>query len=329
MSTINDVARIAKVSAITISRVINTPEIVKEKTRNRVLKAMEEVQYTPNPAAKALVSKRIGIIDVYIPESIDLSNPFVMHFIGGISEALSKQMYSFMILRNRDLEHKCDGYIVTGLLRAEINEMYQYAKERKRPIALFGHTDTSDIDCIDVDNVEGTREITNYVLDKGHRNLRMIDVNEDKIYTDDRYEGYCLALKDHNIPGNREMILAVNNVEGGYSATQEILKDRSITAIICATDDIAIGAIRAVSDAGLRVPEDVTITGFDGLGHHLLSKPLISTVHQPVYEIGKMLADILVKKINGNTQRVNQYIKPELLIQDSIAECYNINGGIL
>lgn len=324
MSTLNDVAKIAKVSPITISRVINTPEIVKEKTRIRVLKAMEEVHYTPNPAAKALISKKTGIIDVYIPESIDLSNPFVIHFVGGISEALSKHMYSFMILRNRNCEHKCDGYIVTGLQRDEITEMYQYAKDRKRPIVLFGHTDIDDIDCIDVDNKAGIREITNYVLDKGHKNIRMINVNENKNYIDDRYEGYCLALKDHNIESNNEMILSVNSVEGGYLATQKILKDRSITAIICATDDLAIGAIKAVSDAGLRVPEDVTITGFDGLGHHLLSRPLISTVEQPIYEIGEMLADVLVKKINGNTQRTYQFIPPKLLVQESIVECYKI-----
>lgn len=324
MSTLNDVARIAKVSAITVSRVINNPEVVKEKTRNRILKAMEEVHYTPNPAARSLVSKRIGIIDVYIPESIDMSNPFVIHLIGGISDTLSKELYSFMILRNRKLEHKCDGYIVTGLLRDEIYEFSQYAKERDRPIALFGHTDIDDIDYIDVDNVAGVREITNYVLDCGHTNIRMLSVNEDKNYLDDRYEGYCLALKDHNIQINKEPILVANNVEGGYSAAQKILEDRSITAIICATDELAIGAIQAVTDLGLRVPEDVSITGYDGLGHHMLSKPLISTVEQPVFQIGQMLAEVLVKRITGNTQIRNQYVKPKLLIQDSIAECYKI-----
>ena len=113
MSTLKDVARKAQVSPITVSRVINTPEKVKAETCERVLSSL---QYIPNVAAKNLVAKRSGIIDVFVPESIDLSNPFVMHFIAGISNVLSRRMYSFLILRDRSREHFCDGYIVTGLL---------------------------------------------------------------------------------------------------------------------------------------------------------------------------------------------------------------------
>ncbi|MFA9381790.1 MAG: LacI family DNA-binding transcriptional regulator, partial [Acetanaerobacterium sp.] len=97
MATLKDVATAAKVSPITVSRVINTPELVKQGTRQRVQKIMAAMQYVPNVAAKNLVSKRSGIIDVFVPESIDLSNPFVMHFIAGISQVLSEHMYSFLI----------------------------------------------------------------------------------------------------------------------------------------------------------------------------------------------------------------------------------------
>ena len=115
MSTLKDVAQRAGVSSITVSRVINTPELVKEKTKDKVMLAMAELKYVPNAAAKSLAVNRTGLIDVFIPSDIDLNNPFVMHFIAGISNALSKRMYPFLILRDKKKEHLCDGYIVTGL----------------------------------------------------------------------------------------------------------------------------------------------------------------------------------------------------------------------
>ena len=117
MATLKEVAELANVAPMTVSRVINTPGAVKEDTRLRVVAAMKELRYSPNVAAKSLATNRCGVIDVFIPESIDLSNPFVMHFIAGISSALSEHYYSFLILRNRSREHQCDGYIVTGLLK--------------------------------------------------------------------------------------------------------------------------------------------------------------------------------------------------------------------
>jgi LacI family transcriptional regulator len=330
MSTLNDVARESKVSIITVSRVINTPEKVKPATRERVQRAMEKVYYVQNPVAKALVSKRVGIIDVYVPESIDLSNPFIMHLLVGISEELSKQMYSFSIIRDRKHEHRCDGYIVTGLLKDEIHEMYHYASERKRPIALFGHTDNLEISCIDVDNIEGVRMITEHVLKMGHKNLAMINVNEEKDYTLDRYQGYLKAIKEADNLSGEHILFASNSVQGGYGAAQRILEEKKeTTAIICATDVLAIGAIRAVNELGLRVPQDISVTGFDGLGQHLLSSPVITTVCQPVYEVGRLLAQTLLKRIKGEESRVTQSLIPTLFLEQSVAKIDLLKEDIL
>lgn len=319
MSTLNDVAREAKVSTITVSRVINDPEKVKPATRERVQRAIDKTNYVQNPVAKALVSKRVGIIDVYVPESIDLSNPFIMHLLVGISEELSKQWYSFLIIRDREHEHRCDGYIVTGLLKDEIHEMYQYALERKRPIALFGHTDNEKIDSIDVDNIEGMRMITEYVLQKGHKNLVMINVKEEKDYTLDRYEGYRRALEETDNPSSENVLYAENSVQGGYEATLRVLQvKKKTTAIICASDIIAIGAIRAVSELGLKVPQDISITGYDGLGQHLLTTPSVTTVYQPVSEIGRLLAQALLMRIRGEESGVKQLLVPTLVLEHSV-----------
>ena len=126
MATLSDVAKLAGVAPVTVSRVINEPGAVREETRERVRKAMAQLQYIPNMAARNLVTKRSGVIDIYLPESIDLSDPFAMHFISGISEVLSQHMYSLLILRNREHEHICAVYIVNHRLTNQISDYDRY-----------------------------------------------------------------------------------------------------------------------------------------------------------------------------------------------------------
>lgn len=314
MVTLKDVAQMAHVSPITVSRVINTPEKVKPETCERVRQVMSSLQYMPNVAAKNLVAKRSGIIDVFVPENIDLSNPFVMHFIAGISNVLSKRMYSFLILRNRSREHFCDGYIVTGLLKNEILEFHEYAAQRSRPIALFGHTELQDVDCIDVDNINGAKNVVEQLIQAGHRRVGMINVLENKDYTAERYAGYAMALEAAGIPADAALITqAENSAEGGCAAAKRLLSAGDCTAIFCATDTMAIGVCKAAAEMGLRVPEDFSLVGFDGLGHHLLCTPQVTTVRQPVYEIGERLAKTLLDRLDGSQQRVCELVVPEVV----------------
>jgi LacI family transcriptional regulator len=320
MANIKDVAKAAQVSAITVSRVINGCEKVKTETKRRVEKIMTEMAYIPNMAAKNLVSKRTGIIDVYIPESIDLSNPFVMYFIAGISEVLSEQMYSFLIRRSLQKEHSCDGYIVTGLLINEINDFYVYAQMRNRPIALFGYTNIAQVNCMDVDNISGAVMAVNHLIQNHHTRIGFINVDEDKDYTLDRYIGFKKALESAEISGNEELVIkTANNVNGGSIAVKALLDRGCFTALFCATDTIAVGAVNAIIEAGLRVPQDISIVGFDGLGHHLLVEPHITTIRQPIFEIGKRLAQVVIGRINGNDCRVEGLLSPELIPGKSVS----------
>jgi len=318
---LEDVAKIAGVSTITVSRVINAPQLVKPATRAKVERALEELNYVQNPVARALASNKIGIIAVYIPASIDLTNPFVMHFVAGISEVLSKHVYSFLIRRELDNEHLCDGYIATGLLKDEVKQIYQYTNQRNRPLALFGHTENPDIDCVDVDNTAGAERITQLLLENGHRNIAMINVDEDKDYTVDRALGFRQALDEAGIsPASCPQIAAENNVEGGYGAMKRILADYpQCSAVFCATDTLAIGAANAIVKAGKKIPADLSLAGFDGLGHDLLVRPNVTTIHQPVYEIGMRLAETLIARLNGSTTRVKELIKPEIILRESIS----------
>jgi LacI family transcriptional regulator len=322
---LEDVATLAGVSTITVSRVINSPELVKPATREKVERALAELNYVQNPVARALASNKIGIVAVYIPATIDLTNPFVMHFVAGISEVLSKHVYSFLIRRELDSEHLCDGYIATGLLKDEVSRIYHYTHERKRPLVLFGHNDNPDIDCIDVDNVAGAQKVTEVLLANGHRNIALINVNEDKDYTVDRALGFARALQTAGIdPASCPQLTAPNNVDGGYAAMKSILAEHpECTGVFCATDTLAIGAANAIVKAGKKIPQDLSLVGFDGLGHDLLVRPNVTTVHQPVYEIGMRLAEALIARLNGSKKRVKQLVEPEIILRDSVSSAHS------
>ena len=325
MATLKEVADLAGVAPITVSRVINNPEAVKEKTRLKVEGAMRQLRYTPNMAAKSLATNRCGVIDVFIPESIDLSNPFVMHFIAGISNVLSEHYYSFLILRNRNREHQCDGYIVTGLLKDEIQEFAQFAKERNRPVVLFGHTDILDVDCLDVDNVAGAKAGVDHLIQEGHRRIAMVNVLENKDYTVDRLEGYRQALEAHRIEFDPELVLSTpNSVDGGEMAAEKLLARGPFTAIFCATDTIAIGVASKLRNMGYSVPGDISLVGFDGLGHQLLTNPTITTIKQPVYELGMLLASALLDRLNGRKEKVNRMVPPTLLPGQSDGDIHSV-----
>jgi LacI family transcriptional regulator len=331
MVTQKAIAEKAGVSIITVSRVLNCPEKVKPETRVLVERILKESQYTPNQIAQSLVSNKTSIIDVYIPEYIALDNPFSMYFIAGISDALSAQLYSFLILRNLLREHNCDGYIVTGLLSHEFEAVREYAGVRNRPMALFGHVESPGIDCIDVDNIIGACEITERLLEAGHRHIVMLNVTEEKDYVQDRQTGFYRAFEKQSLRGEENNICNIrdecdvkviqcdNSSGSAFYATKALLDRERPTAIFCATDTIAIGAVQAISEKGLSVPDDISVVGFDGLGHHLLTQPQITTVRQPIYEIGKMLAETLLARINGKEESFkNILLKPTIIEGNSI-----------
>jgi LacI family transcriptional regulator len=319
MKSLKDIAKAAEVSSITVSRVINTPEKVKPETKERIEKIMRDMAYTPNMAAKNLVSKRTGIIDVYVPEDIDLNTPFIMHFIAGISEALSEELYSFLIKRSWKREHSCDGYIVTGLLIEEIRDFYSRAQVKNLPVALFGHTDIEQIDCFDVDNVLGAVMAVDHLIQMGHRNIAVINTDENKDYVIDRLSGYKKALDAAGIAFNPALSIQTRNtIQGGSIGMKTLLSAGGVTAVFCTTDIMAIGVINALHEAGLRVPEDISLVGFDGLGIHRLTEPSITTIRQPVFEIGEKLARRLVGKIKGSKDRMTGFLPPELLPGKSV-----------
>ena len=322
MSSLKEVAKRAGVSPITVSRVVNSPEIVSPKTIAVVRSAMEELDYSINPIAKALVTKKTHVIDVYIPSHIDVNNQYVMQLISGISEVLSQSMYSFLLIRDLKIDHICDGYVVTGLYEGELDTLIDYVTFNDRKFVLFGKTDREEIDYIDVDNVAGAKEIVNYLIDNGHQEIAMLNVEDEKkyLYGKERYLGYADALREANLPIDEHKVFrADNNVGSAYSAACEFLKDLSCSALFCVTDTMAVGVMQACREMNIRVPEDLSIVGYDGYGYQVMVQPNITTMVQPIFDIGKLLAKTLINRLkNDSKEHVNQLIRPSILIGESV-----------
>ena len=207
---------------------------------------------------------------------------------------------------------------MTGLLKNEIQEFAQFARERNRPVVLFGHTDIQEVDCLDVDNIAGAKVAVSHLIQQGHRKIAMVNVLEDKDYTVDRLEGYKQALQENGIDFDPNLVLYTpNHVDGGEAAVDELLKRDNVTAVFCATDTIAIGVASKLRNMGYSIPDDISLVGFDGLGHQLLANPAITTIKQPVYELGAMLANTLLDRLNGRKERVNRMVSPALMIGQS------------
>ncbi|MDR1419345.1 MAG: LacI family transcriptional regulator [Treponema sp.] len=320
MKGLKDIAQATGFSIITVSRAVNNPEKLKPETRKCIQETMEMMDYVPNRAAKNLAAKRTGIIDVYIPEYIDINNPFMMHFIVGVSEVLSEYMYSFLIKRSWKKNHNCDGYLVTGLCTNEIEDFYARAQAQNLPVVLFGHTDIEGVDWFDVDNVKGAEDAINFLLENKHTKIAMINSGEDKDFTIDRFKGYTNALGRAGItPDPRFILKAPNTLIGGKNAIRRLLAEGDFSAVFCATDPLAVGAISGITESGLKVPGDISVIGFDGLGVQFLADPHITTIRQPVVETGRVLAGMLVDRINGSTRRVTGFMPPELLPGFSVA----------
>ncbi|MDD3938457.1 MAG: LacI family DNA-binding transcriptional regulator [Bacilli bacterium] len=306
--TLKGLSKITGYSAITISRALNKPNLVKEKTREKILYAVNKYHYSPNNVAKALVYNRTNIIYLYVPYNLDPTNQFVLQVSAGISGYLGEHGYSVLFSKKWYNHEAVDGLILMGLSLEDEQNLKSLALEK--PLVLFGHSE--NVDCIDVDNIKGMEMITEYALAKGYKKLAFLGIDENRKFTQDRFQGFKNALaKNHIKYDEKTAIFTENNANSGLLAGKKLLTNNpEIDCILCSSDDQAAGVMQAANQLNRMVPESLAITGFDGLGKELVITPQLTTIHQPIYEIGIELAKLLLKKIHhprsGNAT-VNYY----------------------
>lgn len=315
MVTVKDIARMTGVSAMTVSRALNEPHLVKEETRQKILKAVEESGYVQNRVAQSLIKGCTNTVCVYIPASLGATTNFVAQTISAIAERLGEFGYGLLLRRSiSPKDRSYDGVIVIGIHIDEEDDFIELS--RAIPAVLYGNSERFS-NWVDVDNYRGIYALTEAALKKGHTKLAYMGMGFSSRHVVQRRQAFLDALRAHDIC-DPVLVTCENDEKASFVACKKLLEKEKVTAIVCATDLIALGAVHAIQRLGMKVPDDIAVTGFDGFGYEDTVVPNLTTAKQPLREVGIRLADTVIRMINGEQIESGVYVEPTLLVQQSL-----------
>lgn len=326
MATIQEVAKKAGVSVATVSRVINHPERVAVKTRERVEKTIEQLNYEPSILGRNLRKSESRLILVLIPS---IANPFYTEIINGIEDTVIKHGYNillcqtesnpkramiyFNLIRNR----MADG-IISMDPTVDINHLNKL-NETYPIIQCSEYDENGTISYVTIDSELAAYEAVNYLIGIGHEKIAFINSDEKYLYARQRRDGYERAFRENNLPVNEDLMYYAQGIgfELGENVVRDILNraDRP-TAIFAVSDILAVGALREFSLNNVRVPEDIALVGFDKINLSSMTYPTLTTIAQPMYEMGCISAQMIINKINGKKVE-NVILEHKLVVRES------------
>ncbi|GAB1484935.1 LacI family DNA-binding transcriptional regulator [Treponema sp.] len=336
--TIKHIAELAAVSKTAVSFAFNDPSKLSRKTYEHIMAIATREGYVPDPIARSMTTKRAGAIGVLLPQAIQdsLRNPYVAEVLRGIGTVCHQEdLFLTVISPLRGFLSQAirtavvDGFVALGV--EATSEIAELIKQRQVPfVTIDGDPDMAQIN-IGIDDTAAAMTVMEHVLSKGHRRIIIMTLHsdtatsEEERYSDTgarRMEGFRRALKSHGLSLEGEDILTVMaepNSQDALEAISPLLDTHKPTAIVCMSDAAAHGAYRACRAAKLRIPEDVSITGFDDTPLAELLDPALTTVRQPGLNKGSHAARAVVDLIHG--QSAASFLLPtELMVRSSVAE---------
>lgn len=323
------VAADAGVSVSTVSRVLSGSDCVKEQTRARVLEAVNRLNYQPNILAKGLKLGYTNTIALMVPS---IENQIFPVIARGVEDTARKHGFT-VILCNTDEDvnvekeyinklktRLTDGFIVASMLPG--SDHIRALCEENFPVVLTcRYYDDQKISAVVIDNYRAAYEAVSYLIKTGHKRIALASGRLELSIYRNRCEGYLDALKDHGLASDPELIIhETNGTQSFYYLTQQILKkEPAIDAIFASSDPKAIVVMRAIQDLGLRIPDDISVLGFDNIEMSALLEPPLSTVSQPLYDIGALAAKKLIEMIKskGKIKPSIDFLKTDLIIRKS------------
>jgi LacI family transcriptional regulator len=329
LSNIQDVAARARVSITTVSRVLNSSvHRVNPRTRERVLQAIQELDYRPNALARGLLMKKTMTIGVIIP---DISNHYYAEIVRGIQDVADQQGYN-IILQNTDRrperivksiyllrEKIVDGVIFSGGIIHGF-EPLSALKELKDRVVVIGRHEVN-FPAVLVDNIGGASQATQHLADIGHRRIGFIGGPEASTTGDDRLRGYQSALAQNGYPTEARLISRGNlTPRSGYEAARKLLSgpDRP-SALFAANDLMAFGAVCAARELNLRIPEELAVVGFDNIPLSSYLVPSLTTVEIPMQSLGAAAMETLIDLISHKPLEWMRWFKTRLIVRGSTA----------
>jgi LacI family transcriptional regulator/LacI family purine nucleotide synthesis repressor len=331
MLTIKDIARKAGVSVATVSKVMNGYDDIGEVTKAKVLKIIEENNYRPNANAQSLRTNKSFLVGLFFKDHQDsgVKHPFFRGIISGLEEKLLENNYD-MILFSANWEdqfsylEKCefrnvDGAILMGMPRDD-PKLPELLNAKIPSVFIDLDMSAERASYIISDNEEGARKAVRHLAELGHQKIATIEGEEITVPTQKRLAGYKAEMEAQNLEIRDEWVIQGRfSVDGGCQAMKEILRlEDKPTAIFCQGDEIAVGAMQAIEEAGLKVPDDFSIVGFDDIEISQYLNPALTTVGQKKEEMGIEAAKMVIELINNQEEKVEpEIIDTELIVRNS------------
>ncbi|MEW4372884.1 LacI family DNA-binding transcriptional regulator [Paenibacillus kandeliae] len=331
--TIHDVARLANTSKSTVSRYLNGQK-VKKHTALALEQAIRELNFHRNMNARRLVMNKTFTIGVIVD---NISNTFYSGLIRGIEQMVHRSGYNSVFYswdstltdhpreeEKREStflkllhEGQVDGLIMLSFCKRSLEELQRIA-DTPYPVVLIGDDGQQEqLLSVDVDHEAGIDDTVQYLYDLGHRRISYISGPSYITASTYRFQGYVQALQQRGIDYDEKLVISSDwSKEGGYTAMQHLLKRSSFTAVIGSNDEVAVGAMRAAVEAGLHVPTDMSIAGYDDIPISAWIMPGLTTVRQPLEQVGQYAADLLFSKINESVSSSRRF-RPKLIVRSS------------
>lgn len=306
--TIEDIASMAGVAKSTVSRVLNNSGFVSEKTRKKVMDIVEAHHYVPNGMARDLGRTTTKSIGIFIG---DISNQYFSEILAGAEAVINRSSF-FPFICLVSSERREEFYVremlkrrVSGILfaSATIHNPTLIAQLLHSTCAVSIQTDIPDVQRIDCENFSGTYRIIRHLISLGHRRIAFINSYGQGFVLKQRLQGYHQALADHKIPFCPDYLKTADRASSGYQAVNDLLAlPNPPTAIHCCNDHIAVGAYQALHNQNIHIPEQISLTGFDAIPNTLLMEPQLTTVSQPLHQMGATAAEMLIAQINSGEE---------------------------
>lgn len=330
MATIHDVARRARVSVMTVSRVLNKPEKVSARTIKKVKRVMEELGYQPSQVARSLVKRRTNTIGIVMP---DIKNTFFNSWFRSVEEYARRFGYTTLLCNTDEdpedemklvrtfLAHRVDGILIVP----HSEESVKYLIKAKVNTVLVDRVyDGIDIDFVATDHYEGAVGLTEYLIASGHRKIAVLR-GPGVLFPDiERYRGFSDTMKKNKIEISPRYVHNCEFMEDkAFESVSRLLDDVDPPTVIFSFNSLmTIGAIKAITSLGLKIPGDISLVGYDEIPGSEIFTPGITHVQQPIEELGRNATKILIAKIENPKQKVRQniFLKPELVIKESCSK---------
>ena len=325
--TIRAVARHARVSVATVSYVLNNRPGVTEETRQRVLQTIRQLDYHPSSAARNLVRHHAATICMLLPDRRGLADPFLTELICGLGDGAAERGFSLLLTPTDDRplgwpvrERRADGLILMDVVVGD--QRVRLLRSRDVPFILFGRClEDPTVSFVDLDTVDAAHQAVSHLTALGHRRIGFIAPPLHYVYAQGRLEGYRKALAEQAIAFDPALVVeAAPTVEGGAWAAGQLLDQPGPpTALFASSDLTAAGALRTARERGLRVPDDLSVVGFDDTKVAELADPPLTTVRQPTYDLGRHTARGLIDILLGHGEPPHLLLRGELVVRRSTA----------